>query len=348
MEEKINLNFSGVSLDSGYSKQDTGYSNAGNNISRVLMKSGFDIKNFDPYHRKINLSFSSPHSHLMFSGMYNILYSAHETTEISDNWARALSKGDEIWATSTWNAEIFKKKLDKDVHVLPNGVSGSFVPGKRKVQKDKFIFLHLGEPYIRKGGQATVDAFLQEFEGNDDVLLLIKSYDQGHTILVPDAKGNLVEPQTIHKNIKTISKSISLNDYLRMLHNTHCLVFPSWGEGFGMMPLEALASGMPVISTWEWAEYKDEIKYKIDSDLTPVPNDLPNYLKETYLGEIYIARIESIRYNMRKVYENHEQAFEDAWTESFKIHRKWNWEEVVETHAIPKLTKIHGDLNARI
>lgn len=340
MEEKIKINFTGVSLDSDYAKQDSGYSTAGKNISETLSSLGFEIDQFN-LAANINLSFASPPNHIMFSGMHNILYSAHETSEISDDWAKYLNKGDEIWATSSWTADVYRKKLLREIHVVPHGVSGSFIPARRRLQDDKFIFLHVGEPYVRKGGQAVVEAFLQEFEGNDNVLLLIKSYEQGHTILVPDPDGNLVEPQKIHRNIKTISKSTSFNDYLKILHNTHCLVYPTWGEGFGMIPLEAMASGMPVISTWEWAEYKDDIKYKIDSDLSPVPERIPSYLKETYLGEIYLPRIESIRYNMRQVYDNYEQAFSDAFYDSFKIHRKWNWEEVIETYALPRLKEIY-------
>lgn len=344
MEEKIKLNFTGVSLDSDYALQDSGYSTAGNNIQKNLSNFGFDIKSLD-LASKINLSFASPPNHLMFSGMYNILYSAHESSEISDYWARSLSKGDEVWAPSTWTANVFKEKLQRDVHVYPHGVSGKFVPAKRRLNEGKFFFLHAGEPYVRKGGQVAVEAFLEEFAGNDDVIFIIKSYPQGHTILVEDETGKLVEPEKAYRNVKTIKQSLNFSDYLKLLHNTHCFVYPSWGEGFGMMPLEAMASGLPTITTWEWAEYKDIITHRITSDIVPVPDRVPKYLKETYLGNVYMPRKESLQNQMRMVYNNHLDEFEESFEKSIQIHKKWNWEDVTEKYAVPKLKEIFGELN---
>jgi glycosyltransferase involved in cell wall biosynthesis len=347
MEEKIKLNLTGVNLHKGFSKQDMGYPTAAANMAQGFVDNGFHLSNFD-LNSKVNLSFATPHQHIMFSGAYNISYSSHETTEISDYWAECLNKADEVWAASTWTADVFRKKVDKPINVYPHGVSGKFVPAKRKLREDKFFFLHTGEPYIRKGGQVAVEAFLEEFADNEDVIMIIKAYDRGHTILVDDGTGKKVAPEVAYKNVKTIKQSLGFNDYLKMLHNTHCLVYPSWGEGFGMMPLEAMATGLPTITTWEWAEYKDSISHKIESDLVDVPDGLPDYLQDTYLGKIYLPKIDSVRYNMREVYNNREQEFQDSFNKSIDIHKEWNWEDVTARHAVPRIKEIYGDLNARI
>lgn len=341
--EKVKLNVTGATMYSDYSTNDSGYATASNNLYNQLYEAGYDVAQLSQ-EAEINISFAVPQHHILLANAYNVLYSAHETTEICDRWVRCLNKADEIWATSSWIADVYKAKVDKPVYVVPHGVSGKFIPAKRKVKDNKFVFLHLGEPYIRKGGQVTVEAFIEEFGHNEDVILLIKSYKMGHTIRIPDEDGNLVPPEKLYRNIITINDSLSFSEYLKVLHNTHCLVYPSWGEGFGMMPLEAMASGMPVISSWEWAEYKDEIKHKIESDLVPVPSNIPNYLKESYLGEIYMPRKESIRKLMREVYENHEQEFKESSVKAVKIHKEWNWEDVIAKYALPRLKEIEGKI----
>jgi glycosyltransferase involved in cell wall biosynthesis len=345
--EEISVSLTGSTMYSDYSRNDNGYSTASHNLYNYLYEAGIKMSRLSQ-EADINISFAVPQHHILLANSYNILYSAHETTEICDRWVKCLDKGDEVWATSSWIADVYRAKVKNPVHVVPHGVSGKFIPVKRKLQDNKFIFLHIGEPYIRKGGQVTVEAFIEEFGDNPDVILLIKCYPEGHTIRVPDKDGNLVAPETIYPNIKTMSQSLSFSDYLKVLHNTHCLVYPSWGEGFGMMPLECMASGMPVISSWEWAEYKDDIKHKIESDLVPVPERIPSYLVESYLGEIYMPRKESIRKLMREVYENYEQEFKESAVKAVAIHKKWNWEDIMEKYAIPRLKKIKEKLNEGI
>ena len=341
--EKVKLNVTGATMYSDYSTNDSGYATASNNLYNQLYEAGYDVQRLSQ-EAQINISFAVPQHHIMLANAYNVLYSAHETTELCERWANCLNKGDEVWATSSWIADVYRKKVNKPVYVVPHGVSGKFIPAKRKLKDNKFIFLHLGEPYIRKGGQVTVEAFIEEFGNNPDVLLLIKSYPQGHTIRVPDENGKQVAPELLYNNIKVIRDSLSFSDYLKMLHNTHCLVYPSWGEGFGMMPLECMASGMPVISSWEWAEYKDDIKHRIESDLVPVPTQIPGYLKESYLGNIYMPRKDSIRKLMREVYENYEEEFQESAVKAVKIHKEWNWEDVIAKYALPRLKEIEGKI----
>jgi len=64
---------------------------------------------------------------------------------------------------------------------------------------------------------------------------------------------------------------MSVENLVNLYHTHHCLVYPTWGEGFGFIPLQGLASGMPTITTYPWANYEKYIgplklksTYKLD------------------------------------------------------------------------------------
>ena len=68
-------------------------------------------------------------------------------------------------------------------------------------------------------------------------------------------------------------------------------MYPTWGEGFGFIPLQGLASGMPVISTYDWSHYVDYMgPLKLKSKLTDETISVPFFRhlsKETYLEKMY-------------------------------------------------------------
>jgi glycosyltransferase involved in cell wall biosynthesis len=75
-----------------------------------------------------------------------------------------------------------------------------------------------------------------------------------------------------------------------MFHYHDVLLYPSEGEGFGLIPLQALATGMPVISTGVWCSYeKFLLGNVIDSTMGVSP------VKERYerFGDVVLPNLKS-------------------------------------------------------
>ena len=48
-------------------------------------------------------------------------------------------------------------------------------------------------------------------------------------------------------NVRHIKENLTLEHLISLFHYHDILIYPSEGEGFGLIPLQALATGMPVI-----------------------------------------------------------------------------------------------------
>lgn len=313
-----------------------GYSHALFKIVETMRKMGIEVVAND-ISAPIKLSFTNPPSHIKENGQYTIGYSSHESSKLPDPWIEPFSKVDEIWSPSNFGLDVFRGYYgEKATTVFPHGISESYVPTHRPYDKGGiFTFLHVGEPAQRKMGNLVAEAFKIAFGKKSNVQLIFKTYGSEHR--------GLPRHRIKHsaRNIKIISENMPMNQYINLLNSANCLVFPSVGEGFGMINLEALATGMPIISTWEWAEYKDFIINRVESSVGPAPDYITSHWwEEQLVGDVFLPKIDSIVENMINVYENYKEQSDIHYENSFKIHDEYSWDNVINKYAMPRLELI--------
>lgn len=301
-----------------------GFGYASQHIVKSLNSLGHKVTYSNPK-ADLQINFTQPHQFKMHRNQYQIGYTPWESTSMRKDWVEIFNLCDEVWATSDWVANVFKDcGVKKPIYVYPHGIEDIWKPKKRFLKEGKpFKFLHLGEPAPRKDGQLVVDTFIKLFGNKPEYELTIKAH-KSHTLRVYDNQNNLVSPDKIYKNIKIITEEYSIEELVNLHYEHHCLVYPSWGEGFGFIPLQALATGMPVISTYDWAHYKKYIgPLKLKSKLTN--ETLPKAIGDPHVGYMYKPDRIHLEDQMTDVVINHKAYFGYYFAQSTKIHEDYNW-----------------------
>lgn len=304
----------------GNLRKDTGYGYAGYNIVRSLQQLGHTVP-YSDRNCEIQICFSQPDWYTWYRGQYRIGYTPWESTQLPPGWLDKFNDCDEVWATSPWVAQVYKDcGVEKDIHVYPHGINPIFAP-KPRVRREKLKFLHLGEPAPRKAGQMALDAFREAFGDQDDVQLTIKAFLENRTRAMQN--GTIIGPADVFNNVKLSVGSVSTEELVALYHNHHALVYPSYGEGFGFIPLEAMATGMPAMVTQGWAVYEKHV-LPVRSKLidSPWPHIHP--------GQVFEPDYDSLVRWYRKVYDDYESLASRAYARSHMIHREYNWLQLTE------------------
>jgi glycosyltransferase involved in cell wall biosynthesis len=176
-----------------------------------------------------------------------------------------------------------------------------------------------------------VEAFRLAFGASEDVHLTVKA--NGHsTIRAYEShfhrggpRSILGLPHEVFKNVSLIDHSLSLDELVELYHDHDVLVYPSWGEGFGLIPLQALATGMPTICTGEWAPYQRFLGgLSLDSKQrqSKWPDMHPGFMSEPdihHLVELYRT--------CSRDYSNLSQTFFDN---AERVHSEYNWDKLTK------------------
>ena len=167
-------------------------------------------------------------------GQYRAAFTMWESDKVPDRFIHCFSKYDQIIAPCQHNADLFSNH-HSNVSYVPLGVDTSYWKPIKREANSTFRFHAGGSGWQRKGLDILVKAFRQLKLPNAE--LHIKA--ARHAKDTPeDARGD---------NIYLHRQWVTQDEMRTWLNQADCFVAPSRGEGFGLIPLQTIALGIPTI-----------------------------------------------------------------------------------------------------
>jgi L-malate glycosyltransferase len=174
--------------------------------------------------------------------------SAYVLTDIEDWKKEAIKeifkKSSEIFAVSSNYAKALSEYTEgKEVHVIGNSVDTEFFNMKKYVSREKFIFFTVAFLKKNKGMDILIKAFNLAFKDEDNIILRI-----GGDGAEREKLESLVKELKLEEKVEFLG---SLNRKEVKIEMENCNVFSlaSKFETFGVVLIEALSTGTPVVST---------------------------------------------------------------------------------------------------
>lgn len=273
-----------------------GYGQSAVNIGSRIVKNGVYL---DPIYRKqkIGLCYHLPNTLPAMKTRVQIAYTMFETNKYPDFWGKYLKKADLVLVPSEFCQEVMYDNFKIMPRLVPLGYNPHSFSYIHREKRDIFTFLHYDAFKWRKGWDTVFQAFNEEFGevgGTDDVRLIFKTTME------------TTPPLREYPKIEVIKGKIPQAEFNDVMKRADCFVFPTRGEGFGLTPLEAIATGMPTIApnhsglTHYW---NNRYFYPIDS--VPIRAKYDHLqLKGLDLGIYLEPTVKSTRAAMRQAYND--------------------------------------------
>ena len=186
---------------------------------------------------------------------------------------------------------------------------------------DVFTFVHYDSLNVRKGFMEIVEAFDKEFKHSEPVRLILKTIKE--TSRIPIVKSEYPNIEVIRGNVPEVELWI-------MLCRANCMVYPSRGEGFGITPLEAMATGLPAIvpNAHGISEYFNK-DYMIEVKVDHMEPGLYNKFKGQDVGDMVVVSVEDLRKQMRYAY-NHQREMKELGKKASEYVKKYTYKRTAK------------------
>jgi len=220
-----------------------------------------------------------------------------------------------LFTFSEWAKGMFiDSGVTIPVHVMPHGVSqDEYFDLERPPDRSPYTFLLLGELAERKGWDIAYTAFLEEFGTDPNVKLIMKT------------RGRCPLAECTDPNVEVIAEEYAISQMRELFRQADCFVFPSRGEGYGIPPREAAATGLPVIATG-WSGLAENIAHYAYSLRYEMVKANYGYQTNEECGFWAEPDKEHLRFLMRTCFEDQELARAKGKRAARWIEQHCTWE----------------------
>lgn len=252
----------------------------------------------------------------------NIAIIPWETTLIPASWVGKINQFDALFVPCRKNIANFRDSgIRIPIELIRWGVDPSKFHYIQRPERSTFTFGTMGALSIRKGTDILISAFREEFPTEKDVKLICKTSFNNYPFSVKDSRIEVQMMQVTNKEL--------MDNFFSKID---CFVFPTRGEGWGMTPMEAMATGVPAIVTgWsgplEYADKNDT--FLIDHTMVPAIEFSKTVYKEN-CGNWAEPSKEHLKKLMRYAYENRQEIKEKGEKASERILREFSWQESIK------------------
>lgn len=246
-----------------YDQADPGTAYKPTDLERELLKR--DLNGVD-----VIIQHITPNEMRPVKGKTNIAVVAWETTRIPQYWADRLNQFDGVITFCEASVKAFQDSgvtvpIFKVPHTfdIPNYSLDDVEPissaSSPEFLQDKFIFYNISQFSAKKGIDLLLRAYLAEFHGQDDVILMLKTYinmggdrhgeQEKLKAYVHGAKQGMRLPPDGYPPIMMVTKTLTEHQ-IKKLHRTgDCYVCSSRGEGWCIPAFDALTYGNQLVTT---------------------------------------------------------------------------------------------------
>jgi len=262
---------------------------------------------------------------------YNIARTMWEMHDLPPRWVANIAQMDEVWVPSQFNrrtfpkAGVLKEKLfvvgecvDEDYY-SPEVIHG---PGRFSLNRKRRVnFFSLFNWNYRKGWDILIEAFAREFSPGEDVALFIKSFSswgqqteffEAEAVRVLREKGIAT---SLPANIIFMSWGLQEIEMSHVYKAFDAFVLPTRAEGWGRPTMEAMLSGVPVITT-KYSGQEEFVSEKtalvIAHKIVEVPPEAVKEVPNFAGGKWAEPSVEQLQKIMRKLATNPKEAKKKA------------------------------------